>query len=157
MDNKTGYLNLNKSTCPVFSAPQVNTNICLISQKKCVVLPGEMVTIATTPKGTGMGAFRPITDITFLTEGEPELEKRTSILVVPALNFVSHKNCANIPVTVKNVSSQKGTIGRGSKIAICSDEYDYFSHDVVCPIEEKDSIEFLCSYEKLGHLTQQEM
>ena len=155
VDNKTGYLNLNKSTCPVFTEPQVNTNICLVSQNRCVILPGEMITIATTPKGTGMNAFRPITDITFLTEGKPELEKRTNILVVPALNFVSHKNCTNIPVTVKNNSSQKATIGRGSKIAMCSDEYDYFRHDI-CSIGEKDPIDFLCSNEKLGHLTEGE-
>ena len=156
IDNKNRNLRFNNSTCPIFYTPQTNTNICLISKTKLVILPGDTVTIATSAGGIGMNALRPNTDITILTEGDIHREKRTNILVIPALNLIHHKNSANVRVTVKNVSSQRTTIGKGSKIAIGSSEYSCFPSDTIHTIEEKDSIDFLCSDKKLGYLTQEQ-
>ena len=69
-----------------------------------------------------MSLFRPHSDITILTEGDVIREKRTDILVIPTLNCIPHKNSENVHVTLKNVSSQRKSIGKGAKIAICTGE-----------------------------------
>ena len=102
VDNRNGTLRVNDSTSPIFSSPQTDTNVCLVSKNKLVVLPGETTTILTSAKGVGMNALRPITDISILTEGDPSRENRTNICVLPALDLIHHKNCANVP-NVPNV------------------------------------------------------
>ena len=154
VDNRRGILHMNNSTCPVFDSPQTNTSICLISQTKHVLLPGETVTIPTTPKGIGMEPFRPYSDFTILTEGDQNREKRTKILVMPSLNHVQHRNSTKVPVTVCNNSSQRASIGKGAKIAVASDDYKFPSG--VCTINTMDPIDYLCSDEMLGHLSPDE-
>ena len=147
---------MNNSTCPVFSTPQTNSSICLISQSKHVLQPGETITIPTTPKGAGMEPFRPYSDFTILTEGDQNREQRTKILVMPSLNHIQHRNSTKVPVTVCNNSSQLASIGKGTKIAVASDNYELPSCESVCAIDKMDPIDYLCSDEMLGHLSPQE-
>ena len=156
VDNRRGILHMNNSTCPVFSTPQTNSSICLISQSKHGLQPGETITIPTTPKGAGMEPFRPISDFTMLTEGDQHREERTKILVMPSLNHIQHRNSTKVPVTVCNNSSQLASIGKGTKIAIASDNYEFSSCESVCAVNKMDPIDYLCSDEMLGHLSSEE-
>ena len=134
VDNRRGILHMNNSTCPVFSTPQINSSICLISQSKHVLQPGETITIPTTPKGAGMEPFRPHSDFTILTEGDQIREQRTKILVMPSLNHIQYCNLTKVPVTVCNNSPQLASIGKGTKIAVASDNYEYPSCESLCAI-----------------------
>ena len=148
MDNGNRCLKLDSSMCPVFSRPQCDSSINLLTQSKCTLLPGEQITLSTTPKGPGLNPFRPFTDFSIVTEGNSILENRKEIVVVPAINTVSHKSCANVPVTVMNISTRRITVGKGSKIARCSDQYDFVeTDDFINSITSMDPVDILCSEE----------
>ena len=91
MNNVTGLFHTNNSTCPVFTTPQHDGNINLITKCKTVLSPGECVTVTTSPKGAGMNPFRPFSDVTLLTEGNPKLDQRTRLLIVPSVNVVRQR------------------------------------------------------------------
>ena len=154
VDNKNGLLKLNNSVCSIFAKPQHNNSVNLIAKGKTVLLSGETATISTSVKGSGMNPFRPFSDFTLLTEGDSKFEQRTKILVVPSINAVYHDNCSNIPVTVTNTSSQKASIGKGTKIGMCSEEYNFEPDVINTVVENIDPIDYLCSDDKLGHLSE---
>ena len=101
MNNEIGYLKCNDSYCPIFRKPQRNNNINLITQCKNVLLPGEFAEVSTSMKGQGLDPFRPFSSIFLLTEGNPILQERIKIEVVPTLNDINKQQ--GIPVLVKNV------------------------------------------------------
>ena len=57
MDNQQGFLKLNDSVIPVFSEPQFNGHINLITNRNFFLAPGESTVIGTSPKSPGMGPF----------------------------------------------------------------------------------------------------
>lgn len=152
--NKTHTFEINNSSCPVYAKPQHNNHINLITQSITKLLPGEIVTVATSVKGSD--PFRPCSDFCFIADGDPVFENRTKLCVIPSVNSLSHSNISSIPITVKNTSHQKATIKKGSKLAVCSDQFDYVPRDVVNLIDNVDPIDYLCSDGELGHLTKEE-
>ena len=154
INNKNRTFEINDSACSVFERPQHNNRINLVTQGKTVLSPGEVVTVATSAKGTD--PFRPISDICFLTDGDPVFENRTKLIVMPSVNSLTHSNISNIPITVKNTSDQKATIKKGIKLVSCSEHFEYVPPDVVNIMDKIDPIDYLCSDEKLGHLTKEE-
>ena len=74
------------------------------------------------------------------------------IVVFLALNYTCHNNCAKIPLTIKNVPSQNLAVGKGSKIAVCSDQYSHVEPEFINVVSNIDPIQFLCSDKKLRHL-----
>ena len=72
MDNQQGYFNLNDSVTPVFSEPQFNGQINLITDQKILLAPGESTVIGASPKGD---PFRPLSDRVLPTEGLPDREQ----------------------------------------------------------------------------------
>ena len=154
INNKTKTLQLNDTSCPVFEKPEHNNHINLLTQGKTALLPGEIVTVATSVKGAD--PFRPVSDFCFLADGDAAFESRTKLIVVPSINSLSHSNISNIPITVKNTSNQKATLKKGAKLASCIEQFDYVPQDVVNVMENVDPIDYMCSEEKLGHLTKDE-
>ena len=98
LDNQQGYLKLNDSVTSVFSEPQFNGHINLITNRKILLAPGESTVIGTSPKGPGMDPFRPLSDRVLATEGLPAREKCTQVLVCPSFNFIGHRFSSNIPL-----------------------------------------------------------
>ena len=130
MDNQQGYLKLNDSVTPVFSKPQFNGHINLIINRKNLLAPGESTVIGTSPKGPGMmDPFRPLSDRVLATEGLPDREQRTQVLIHPSLNLIGHRFLSNIPLNGINTSKHRVTIRKGTKIAVCTD--DFIIHDHV--------------------------
>ena len=57
-------------------------------------------------------------------------------------------------MTVTNTSSQKASIGKGTKIGMCSEEYNFEPDVINTVVENIDPIDYLCSDDKLGHLSE---
>ena len=158
MDNQQGYLKLNDSVMPVFSEPQFNGHINLVINRKILLAPGESTVIGTSPKNPGMDPFRPLSDRVLATEGLPDREQRTQVIIYPSLNLIGHRFSSNIPLTVTNTSNHRVTISKGTKIAFCTDDFIIHDHvsqqDILNVIDSiNDPIDYMCSKERLAHLS----
>ena len=132
--------------------------IGLITNLKILLAPGESTVIGTSPKGPGMDPFRPLSERVLATDGLPDREQRMQVLIYPSLNLIGNRFSSNIPLTVTNTSNHRVTIIKGIKIAFCTDDFIRHDHvsqqDILNVIDSiNDPIDYMCSKERLAHLS----
>ena len=66
--------------------------------------------------GSALSAFRPITTIYVLSEGNNELSNRLQINILPPVFVASNKNCST-QLNIYNDSPQRKTIRKGVQVA----------------------------------------
>ena len=116
INNELNVLKFNHSYLPVSCDPPHFNDINLILSRKQQLPPNQKVSVTATAKGLGLSAFRPVTIISVLVEGnQKHLENRLGVQTHPSLHLLEENNCT-IPVTVVNNSSTPRTIGKGSKL-----------------------------------------
>ena len=86
--------------------------ITLIAPKHLKVSGNESTTVLSRATGNGLSAFRPITNVHIMTEGNEDLQKRLGLLIQPSIHIISEQNCT-VPVRVFSHGSVSKTIGKG--------------------------------------------
>ena len=122
VDNEQNILQFNEAYIPVSSEPPSCHGITLIAPKRLKVSGNESTTVLSRATGNGLSAFRPITNVHIMTEGNEDLQKRLGLLIQPSIHIISKQNCT-VPVRVFNHGSVSKTIGKGSKLACCLDSF----------------------------------
>ena len=64
-----------------------------------------------------------LSDRVIATEGLPDRQKRTHVLVQPSLNLIGYRFSSNIPITVTNTFNHRVIISKGTEITIWTDEF----------------------------------
>ena len=161
VNNKSSKLFLNSSEVSLLSEPQYNNRVNLIVREKVTLLPGETKIIRTLAVGPAVEANRPVTLSTLCTEGCFEYENRTSIHVLPSLNYVGQDNNRTVPIAVVNASSEQRTIGKGTNIAQSAEDFVEYNSgkESVNTISSDDlhidPIDIMCKREDYRHLSNQ--
>ena len=109
-----------------YSYPLVIDSVQLITTNKVIVEPHESAEVNTRAYGSALSAFRPVTDITVLSDGNEGLLNRLQINILPSICVLKYQNCPN-KITIYNNSSQRKTISKGTNIASGCQEFEEYA------------------------------
>ena len=108
--------------------------------------------------GSALSAFRPVTHVMVVIEGNNELNNRLLIKVIPAIFILIHQNCTQ-KVMIYNNSSQQTTLAKGTKLVHCYDNFkEYFLEPPISVMSinpGRDPVGILCN--KMKHLPPSEL
>ena len=117
VDNERNLVNINDAYIPVSSEPSSCNGITLIVPKRCTLAANQYTLIQFNIKGPGLSAFRPITNLPIVTEGNPDLQHRLGLAAIqPSIHIISEPN-VSIPIRVINTNSVSKTVEMGTKPA----------------------------------------
>ena len=157
VSNVNKVLTINKTfVVPIEDKSDSITSVNLITTGKTTIEPFGSSLIDVRASGPGLEAFRPISDVSVMIEGEENYCNRLSIEVLPAINVLSHQNCCQ-KLKVHNLSSNPKSIAKGVKIADCTADFEVCEDETVSVnlVSQTDPIDFLCN--KITDLSQNEM
>ncbi len=126
VDNSKQILNLEHSIVPVSSEPSLNDNLALLTTAKYTIPPGQSLCIKTVANGSSLDALRPVSEPVALVDGHVPFEERLHVKVVPSLSELTHQN-SSVLTTLVNNSDVSKTIGKGTKVALGTYNFDEFS------------------------------
>ena len=89
VDNEQNISQFNETYIPVSSEPPFCHGITLIAPKRLKVSGNESTTVLSRATGNGLSAFRPITNVHIMTEGNEDLQKRLGLLIQPSIHIIS--------------------------------------------------------------------
>ena len=148
------------SRIPFQSDPPISDFVQLLTTNKVTIEPNQFAVVNTRAHGLSLSAFRPVTNITVLSEANCDLANRLHIEVLPSVCLLTHQNCP-INISVFNTSTQRKTIKKGVSIATCEHEYDVINlidtkepERVNCLDNPSDPIDILCK--QMTHLSHTE-
>ena len=114
---------------------------------KYTVPPGQTLCIQRVAKGSSLDALRPVSAPAVLIDGHIPFEERLHLKVVPSLNQLTHQHLC-VPKMIVNCSNVFKTIGKGTKVALGTYDFEEFS------VLSKEAINMLTSPDST-HLTSQ--
>ena len=126
VDNSNNTLYLGKSIVSVSSKPSLQDNIAFLTTAKYTIPPGQSLCIKTVANGSSLDALRPVSELTALIDGHVPFEERLHVRVVPSLSTLTHQNSC-VPTTIVNCSTVSKTIGKGTKVALGTYDFEEFS------------------------------
>ena len=126
VDNSRNILHLEQSIVSISSQPSVQDNIAFMTTAKYTIPPGQALRIPTIAKGSSLDALRPVSAPAVLIDGNLPFEERLHLKVVPSLNQLIHQNSC-VHTTIVNCSNVSKVIGKGTKVALGTYDFDEFS------------------------------
>ena len=126
VDNSRNILDLEHSIVSISSQPSVQDNIAFMTTAKYTIPPGQALRIPTIAKGSSLDALRPVSAPAVLIDGHLPFEERLHLKVVPSLNQLIHQNSC-VYTTIVNCSNVPKVIGKGTKVALGTYDFDEFS------------------------------
>ena len=138
VDNTRNILHLEQSIVAISSKPSLQDNIVFMTTSKYTVPPGQALCIQTVAKGSSLDALRPISAPAVLIDGHIPFEEQLHLKVVPSLNQLTHQYSC-VPTMIVNCSNVFKTIGKGTKVALGTYDFDEFS------VLSKEAINMLTS------------
>ena len=151
VDNERYLVKFNDAYIPVSSEPPSCNGITLIVPKRCTLAANQFTLIQSKVKGPGLPAFRPITRLSIVTEGNPDLQHRVGLAIQTSIPIISEPNDST-PIGVINTNSVNKTVGKGTKLASGLNSFIELSteiQDSIMSLKETepphDPIEIMCS------------
>ena len=125
VDNAKNILHLGESIVSVSSKPSLKDNIAFLTTAKYTIPPGQSLCIKTGANGSALDALRPVSELAALIDGHVPFEERLHV-VVPSLYKLTHQNSC-VPTTIVNSFAVSKTIGKGTKVALGTYDFEEFS------------------------------
>ena len=138
VDNTRNILHLEQSIVSISSKPSLQDNIAFMTTSKYTVPPGQALGIQTVAKGSSLDALRPVSAPAVLIDGHTPFEERLHLKVFPSLNQLTHQHSC-VPTMIVNCSNVFKTIGKGTKVALGTYDFEEFS------VLSKEAINMLTS------------
>ena len=115
----------NETKLPYFSSPSSVECLQLITTNKVCLNSYKSTFVEGRITGSALSAFRPVTHVPVVIEGNNELTNRLLIKVIPAVCILTHQNCTQ-KVMIYNNSSQQTILAKGTKLAHCYDNFEEY-------------------------------
>ena len=134
---------------PYYDNYPSSESLQLITTNKVLLNPYQSTLVEGRVSGSSLSAFRPVTHVPVVIEGEDNISNRLLIKVVPSVCLVTHQNCKH-KVMVYNESPQRRTIAKGTKLASCFENFEEFEFEarpspvMVIQHNNQDPIDMLC-------------
>lgn len=126
VDNSKNILHLGQSKVSVSSKQFPQDNIAFLTTAKYTIPPGKYLCIKTVANGSSLNALRPVSELAALIDGNAPFEERLHVKVVPSVYILTHQiSC--VPTTIVNTSAVTKTIGKGTKVALGTYDFEEFS------------------------------
>ena len=135
VDNSRNILHLEQSIISISSQPSLQDNIAYMTTAKYTIPLGQALCIPTIAKGSSLGALRPVSAPAVLIDGYLPFKERLHLKVVSSLNQLTQQNSC-VQATIINYSNVSKAIGKGTKVALGTYDFDEFS---VLSKESQDS------------------
>ena len=138
VDNSRNILHLEQSIASISSKPSL---ISFMTTSKYTIPPGEALCIQTVAKRSSLDALRPVSAPAVLIDGHIPFEERLHLKVVPSLNQLTHQTSCLSTMKV-NCSNVSKTIGKGTKVALGTynfEEFSVLSREAINMITSPDS------------------
>ena len=127
--NKTMYIG--QSALPFSHVPDLGHEVSLFCSEKTLIKSKQTTEITARANGQALSAFRPLSNITVLTESNKLFTQRLHIDILNSLSPLSHQNC-KVKLTIHNETDRNQIIKKGAKIAFGHFNYD----DEIIPLHE---------------------
>ena len=115
VDNERNLVKFNDAYIPVSSEPPSCNGITLIVPKRCALAANQYTLIQSKVKSPGLSASRPVTNLSIVTKGNPDLQHRLGHAIQPSIH-ISEPN-DSVPIRVINTNSVNKKVGKGIKLA----------------------------------------
>ena len=165
VSNKNKQLIVNNTTIiPWYHHHEMSSvhHLSLITTSKTNIPPNKSVLINTRVHGSDLLPFRPLSEVTALVESNINISERIGVDILPSVHKFSHQDCSQ-QIRIHNNSNSTKVIGKGTKVAVCSEfeEYkidnEFLSNEEnhILTVKDTDPIDILCG--KIKDLSPTEM